>query len=140
MKKATTSLIAFALAALCGCTKWDPNQAPAGFAVVREQAASGKVVFANNLPVSSALDFTLTEIDGAPIARETTPPWVDLQRGALVPAGAHRFKALAQPQVLPRNSQPKEVAFVATVESRKVYYLIDKDGLPVLIEAHPETR
>jgi len=94
-----------------GCTKWDPNQAPAGFAVVREHAITGKVVFRNNLPVSSPLDFTLTEIDGAPIARETIPPWVDLQRGALVPAGAHGFKALAQPYVLPLNYQPKEVSF-----------------------------
>ena len=125
---------------VCGCAKWDPNQAPAGFAVVREHAIIGKVVFQNNLPVSSALDFTITEIDGAPIARETIPPWVDLQRGALVPAGARRFKALAQPYVLPRDYQPKEVSFVATVESRKVYSLIDKDGMPALIEAPLKTR
>jgi len=125
---------------VCGCTKWDPNQAPAGFAVVREHAIIGKVVFRDNLPVSGPLAFMLTEIDGAPITRETIPPWVHLQRGALVSVGAHRFKALARPVVLPRYYQPKEVAFVATVESRKVYYLIDKDGMPVLSEAPLKTR
>ncbi len=140
MKKTAASIVAIALAALCGCTKWDLNQAPAGSAVVREHAITKKVVFQNNLPVSSELDFTLTQIDGAPIARETIPPWVHLQRGALVPAGEHRFKALAQPHVLPRDYQPKEVSFVATVESGKVYYLIDKDGMPALIDAPPKTQ
>ena len=124
---------------VCGCTKWNPYQAPSGFAVVREHSL-GKVVFQNNLPVSSSLDFTITKIDGAPVARETIPPWVDLQRGALVPAGAHRFDVLAQPHAHPLGYQPKEVSFVETVTSKTVYYLVEKEGLPVLIEAHPETR
>jgi len=140
MKKAAASIAVIALTALYGCAKWDSNRAPAGFAVVREHAIVEKVAFRNNLPIGSALDFTLTEIDGASITRETILPWVDLQRGALVPAGERRFKALARPHVLPRDNQPKEVSFVATVENGKVYYLIDKDGTPVLIEARSKTR
>ena len=136
MRNAAASIVAIVLAALCGCTKWDPNLAPTGFSVVREHLVTQKLVFRNNLPVGSELDFTLTEVDGATVARETIPWWVDMQRGALIPAGAHKFTALAQPHLLPRDYKPKEVSFVATVESRKVYYLIDKYGLPVLVEAH----
>jgi hypothetical protein len=136
MRNAAKSIIVIFLAALCGCTKWDANLAPIGFSIVREHLVTQKLVFRNNLPVGSELDFTLTEIDGATVARETIPWWHHMQRGALVPAGAHKFKALAQPHLLPRDYKPIEVSFVATVESRKVYYLIDKAGLPVLVEAH----
>ena len=120
-----------------GCSKWNAEEAPAGFAIIREHTISAP---GNDPPITSTLDFTLIEIDGKPVTRETVPPWVDLQRGALVSAGTHQFKAMVSPHVRPPGYQPAEVVFTATVNSSRVYYLVGKDGGPVLIKAKPRQR
>lgn len=118
--------------AVAGCTKWKSDEAPAGFAIVREHVIEAP---RNHPPIRSALDFTLVAIDGAPVVRETIPPWVDLQRGALLAAGTHTFKALVSPHIRSPDQPPQEISFVATVESRTVYFLIEKNAAPVLVEA-----
>jgi len=125
-----TLLFAFLLSA---CTQWTATIAPAGHAIIREHAM-GKVVFEKNLPVSSTLDFTIREVDGAPVVRETIPAWVHQQRGVLVTAGVHTFKLRSQPHLLPKDYQPRELSFEAKVEGGKVYRLVDKDGQPALVE------
>jgi hypothetical protein len=120
-----------------GCLLWKIDQAPSGFAIVREHMISAP---RNDPPVTSTLDFTITAIDGAAVVREKVPPWVDMQRGALVAAGAHQFKAWVAPHTRPRDYQPKEVSFAASVDSGKVYFLVDRDGAPVLIEEHLAPR
>ena len=120
-----------------GCSKWNAEEAPAGFAIIREHTISAP---GNDPPITSTLDFTLIEIDGNPVARETIPARVNLQRGALVPAGTHQFKALVSPHVRPPGHEPAEVVFTAEVQSTKVYFLVGKDGGPVLIEAKPRQR
>lgn len=122
-----------------GCAKWNPAVAPAGSAIIREHTM-GKVVFENSLPVSSTLDFTLVAIDGMPVTRETIPPLVDMQAGALVPAGSHEFKLLASPHARPPNHRPVEMRFTASVQSGKVYNLVDKDGAPALVEVQAQPR
>ena len=109
-----------------------PSQAPEGYAIVREHLiSSGKGMEPR---ISSNLDYTIIEIDSAPVIREKVPPWVDMQAGALIPVGAHRFKTKVEPHLRPPNSKPVEVSFTATVENRKIYYLVDdKDRQPVLI-------
>src|SRR5437868_5734859 len=87
-------LAALLLLAAAGCAKWQADKAPAGFAIVREHVIMAP---GNDPPISSKLDFTLTAIDGAAITRETVPPWVDIQPGALVAAGRHSFKAWIAP-------------------------------------------
>jgi len=95
----------------------------------------------NDPPVASTLDFTITQIDGAPVTREKIPPWVDLQRGALVPAGPHQFTALVAPHLRPRDYRAKEISFAVTVGSGKVYFLVDReDGAPILVEEHLKSR
>jgi hypothetical protein len=114
------------------------NKAPDGFGVVREH-----MVFAphNVPPIRSELDFTILEVDGAPVRREIPPRYVDIQPGALVSAGSHRFKAKVAPHLLPRGYQAHEVVFTANVESGKVYYLVDdKNRDPVLIEGHADSQ
>jgi len=118
--------------------EWNIYKPPHGFAIVREHVISAP---RNVPPIRSLLDFTVTEIDGAPVKREIPPPFVDMQRGALVQGGIHSFRARVQPHLLPRGYQPYEVSFVASVEVGKVYYLVDTDGgKPVLVEEHIETR
>ncbi len=108
------------------------HEVPDGFAVVREHVISNP---RNIPPIRSELDYTIAEVDGAPVTRERPPPLVDIQPGALVSAGTHHFEARVQPHRLPLGYQPKHVSFVATVESGKVYFLVDdKDAMPVLIE------
>lgn len=109
-----------------------PTQAPEGYAIVREHlVSSGKGMVPQ---VSSNLDYTIVEIDGASFAREKVPLFADMQPGALISAGTHRIKAMVEPHVRPPNSKPKEVTFTATVESRKIYYLVDdKERQPVLV-------
>jgi hypothetical protein len=123
---------------LVGCSrKGDIHIAPAGFGVVREHMIS----VPNNIPpVRSEFDFTITEIDGGPVTREMPPPLVDMQPGALVRAGVHRFKAKIAPHLLPAGYRPHEVSFVATIESEKIYFLVDRDGEPVLVEEHLAVR
>jgi hypothetical protein len=109
-----------------------PIKAPDGYAIVREH-----VIYSpgNVPPIHSNLDYTIVEIDGAPVTREPTPPLADMQPGALIPVGTHRFKAIVEPHMRPPNLQPKEVTFSASVANRKIYDLVDdKDGQPVLIE------
>jgi hypothetical protein len=123
-------------ASICsvGCgRKGDVHQAPDGFGIVREHMIS---VPGNIPPVRSKLDFTITEIDGGPVTREIPPSLVDMQPGAVVRAGAHQFKAKVAPHLLPAGYRPHEVSFVANVESGKIYFLVDKDGEPVLVEEH----
>lgn len=118
--------------------EWSIHKPPYGFAVVREH-----LVFAprNIPPIRSNLDFTIVEIDGAPVRREIPPPLVDRQPGALVSAGPHSFRAKVQPHALPPHYQPYEVTFVAIVESGKVYELVDDErGAPILVEEHLESR
>jgi hypothetical protein len=135
----TTLAAALAIQALFGgCVFWNVDRAPAGFSIVREHIISSPQ---NDPPVTSTLDFTLTEIDGAAVTRERIPPWVDMNRGALMSAGAHQFKAAVAPHLRPHDFQPKEVSFAATVASGKVYFLVDdKDGAPVLVEEHLRSR
>jgi hypothetical protein len=125
------------IALVAGCSQWNAEEAPAGFAVVREHviAAPG-----NDPPISSTLDFTVIEVDRKPVTRETIPLLVDVQPGALVSAGSHEFKALVSPHARPPNHRPAEVVFSANVQSTKVYYLVDKDGEPVLVEAKSRQR
>src|ERR1017187_5046420 len=75
-----------ALAVACGCR--DANKAPDGYSLVREH-----VIFAphNVPPIRSDLDFTILEVDGAPVRREVPPPLVDMQPGVLVLAGCRHF-------------------------------------------------
>src|SRR4051794_39152112 len=91
----TTAILLSALA-LIGCAGWNAEEAPAEFSIVREHVVSGP---RNDPPISSTLDFTITSIDGALVNRETVPPWVDIQRGALVSAGTHVFKTLVIPHM-----------------------------------------
>lgn len=138
MKLPCRFTLAFLLIVLAaGCSKWNAEEAPAGFAIIREHTISAP---GNDPPITSTLDFTLIEIDGKPVARESIPPGVNLQRGVLVPAGTHQFKAMSSPHIRPPNYQPVEVVFTATVNSSKVYYLVGKDGGPVLIEAKSAQR
>jgi hypothetical protein len=138
MKSPCRYILTFLLIILAaGCSKWNAEDAPAGFALIREHTISAP---GNDPPITGTLDFTLIEIDGNPVARETIPPWIDQQRGALVSAGTHQFKAMASPHVRPPDHQPAEVVFTATVKSSKVYYLVGKDGGPVLIEAKSGQR
>ncbi len=120
-----------------GCSRWNAEEAPAGFAIIREHMISAPQ---NDPPITSTLDYTLIKIDGNPVVRETIPPLVDLQRGALVSAGTHEFKALVSPHVRPPGHEPAEVVFTAEVQSAKVYYLVGQDGGPVLIEAKSRQR
>lgn len=117
---------------LCGCGV--AAKAPDGYGVVREH-----IVFAprNIPPIKSELDFTILEVDGAPARREIPPPFVDMQPGVFVSAGSHRFKAKVAPHLLPPGYKPRDVTFDATVQSGRVYFLVDKDGGPILVEDHP---
>ena len=81
------------------------------------------------------MDYTIIDIDGGPIARESYPKFIDLQAGALVSAGVHHFRARAVPGVVPRDYRPREVSFDGAVESGKVYYLVGLEGRPALVEA-----
>jgi hypothetical protein len=118
--------------------EWSIHKPPHGFAVVREHV----MLAPHNVPpIDSKLDFTIVEVDGAQVTRETPPRFADIQPGALVSAGAHHFKARVAPHLRPAGYQPQEVSFVATVESGKVYCLVDdKDGKPVLIEENHGDR
>jgi hypothetical protein len=91
-------------------------------------------------PIRSELDFTVIEIDGAPVVREIRPPLIDIQPGALVAAGMHRFRARVAPHILPPGYRPYEVSFVGAVESGKIYFLVDKNKMPVLVEEHLEPQ
>jgi hypothetical protein len=129
-----TSILALlsASAVLGGCS--GRNKPPDGYGVVQEH-----VVFAprNIPPIRSTLDFTIIEIDGAPVKRETPPLFVDMQPGALVSAGTHRFSAMVAPHARPPGYQPHEITFSAHVEAGRIYDLVDdKDGNPILIEEH----
>jgi hypothetical protein len=127
----------FLIVLVAGCSNWNAEEAPTGFAVIREH-----VVLApgNDPPISSTFDYTIVEIDGKPVTRETIPPLVDMQPGALVSAGSHEFKALVSPHARPPDHRPAKAVFRADVQSKKVYYLVDKDGGPVLIEAKSRQR
>jgi hypothetical protein len=120
--------------ALASCSKWNGDKAPAGFAIIREHVIDNPW---NDPPIKSTFDVTIKAIDGAATKRETVPPWVDIQRGALIPAGSHHFTVLVMPSLHRPGDVAKEVSFVESVASRKVYYLVGKeDGQPALIEAH----
>lgn len=125
-------LMLFAAAAFALIACHPPKQAPEGYAIVREHLfLSGKDMEPR---ISSNLDYTITEIDGAPVTREKVPPLVDMPAGVLISVGSHRIKAKVEPQLRPPNSKPVEVTFTAAVENRKIYYLVDdKEGQPVLI-------
>lgn len=125
----TSAILLIALFA--GCLKGNSADVPAGFAVIREHVVSAP---RNDPPVTSLLDYTLTGIDGKPVTRETLPPLVDMQPGALVAVGSHEFKALVSPHLRPSNHHQIEVVFKADVRNGKIYYLADKDGAPVLLE------
>lgn len=124
---ALASIASFALSA---CSP--PTLAPEGYAIVREHLiSSGKGMVPR---ISSNLDYRIVEIDGASFAREKVPLLADMQPGALISAGTHRIKAMVEPHQRPPDSKPKEVTFTATVESRKIYYLVDdNERQPVLI-------
>lgn len=121
-------------ASLLGCSKWDIDEAPTGFAIVREH-----MVYAprNDPVISSTLDFTITAVDGKAVIREAVPRWVDIQQGALISAGKHDFEALVMPHLRRPSDVPRRVSFTATVASGKVYFIVDdQKGNPVLIESH----
>jgi hypothetical protein len=120
---------------LGACSRyWNAYKAPDGFGIVREHVISSP----NNLtPIRSNFDHTILSIDGGPITRETLPDFVDMQPGALVAAGVHHFEARVAPVVLPPDYKPFEVSFDARVESGKVYFLVDQEKKPALVEARP---
>ena len=121
-----------ASAVLGGCS--GRNRPPDGYGVVQEH-----VVYAprNIPPIRSTLDFTIIQIDGAPVRRETPPLFADMQPGALVSAGTHRFSAMVAPLARPPGYQPHEITFNAQVDAGRIYDLVDdKDGNPILIEEH----
>src|SRR4051812_24517401 len=94
------ALLSAAAFGVVGCTQ--PTQAPEGYAIVREH-----LVFSSKdmePQIRSRLDYTIIEIDGAPIRREKVPPLVDMQAGALITVGHHRFKAHVEPHVRPADS------------------------------------
>ena len=124
-----------ALLGVCACSGID--KAPNGYGVVREHIMSAPH---NIPPVRSDIDFTILEIDGAPVKREVLPPFVDMLPGALLSAGSHHFKAKVAPIMRSPDHQSHDVTFDASVESGEIYYLVDKDGSPVLIEAHNATK
>ncbi|MGA2691694.1 MAG: hypothetical protein ABSF76_04970 [Opitutaceae bacterium] len=132
-------LLLWALVGLSFCSRgWRTETAPKGFAVVREHVVTAP---RNHPPIRSTLDFTLVQIDGAQVHRETPPPFVDMQPGAIVSAGTHQFKARVQPHLLPRGFQPREVTFTAAVEGGRIYDLVDDPGgAPVLVEQNRGAR
>jgi len=130
-------IVAIAMAFLAGCVQWNPEEAPFGFAVIREHVISAP---GNDPPVGSTLDFTLIEIDGMPVTRETLPRLVDMQPGVLLSAGSHKLKARVAPHLRPPGHKSEEVVFTATVESTSVYYLVDKDSEPILIKVRSKRR
>jgi hypothetical protein len=130
---AISAVTILSLAVFSGChPNWDSTKAPSGFAIIREHIIEAP----NNIPpIHSKLDFTIIEVDGAPVTRETAPALVDMQPGALVAAGSHHLRARVAPHLLPPNYQPHEVSFESKVESGKVYFIVDNEGAPVLVEA-----
>jgi hypothetical protein len=135
--KASTAVLVIQ-SLLGGCVFWNSDEAPPGFSIVREHIISCP---RNDPPVTSTLDFTITKVDGAAVTREKLPPWVDMQRGALIPAGPHQFTAMVAPHLRPPDFKPKEVSFAATVTSGTVYFLVDnQDGAPILVEEHLRPR
>ncbi len=130
---AATSLGGGLVLGACG-RYWDATRAPQGYGIVREH-----VVFSpNNLPpIRSELDYTLIDVDGGPITRESYPKFVDLQPGALLVAGVHHFRARVEPVLRPRDDMPYEVSFEGKVESGKVYFLVEQQKAPALVEARP---
>jgi hypothetical protein len=121
------------LAFLGGCGPRRLHNIPDGYAVVMEH-----VIYSphNIPPIRNDMDFTIIEVDGGTFTRETPPFLVDMQPGVLVAAGNHRFRAKTMPHLHKIGEQPTEVTFDATVESGKAYFLVMKDGLPVLVEEH----
>jgi hypothetical protein len=137
-RPAVAAFLLSACVVLGGCKQeWNIHKAPEGFSIVREHVISAP---RNIPPIQSELDFTIIEIDGAPVRRENLPPLVDIQPGALITAGAHCFRAKVAPHLLPPNYRPYEVSFVATVERGKIYLLVDKNGGLVLVEEHLESQ
>jgi hypothetical protein len=135
MRNLLVAATAGSLVLLGACSRyWNAYKAPDGFGIVREHVVSVPNNFA---PIRSNFDYTITRIDGGPITRETYPKFVDLQPGALVAAGVHRFEARVAPVVVPRGYKPEEVSFEARVESGKVYFLVDHENRPALVEARP---
>lgn len=94
----------------------------------------------NDPPINSLLYFALVCIDGKAVTRERVAPFAPMTPGALVIAGTHEFKAMVSPHARSPNHRPTEVTFTAKVESTKVYYLVENEGLPVLIEARTGQR
>ena len=84
-RTALAALLLGAFVVSISCTKeWNRHKAPNGFSVVREHVISAPH---NIPPILSELDFTIIEVDGAQVNREIPPPFVDIQAGALIPAG-----------------------------------------------------
>ena len=120
------------LLAACGA-KWDPTKAPDGFGIVREHVVSAP---RNIPPIQSEWDYTIIDIDGRPVVRETYPPWIDLQVGALVSAGLHHFRGRVSPHALPAGYKPREVSFDGDVEGGKVYFVLGQQNGASLVESH----
>lgn len=125
-------------ALLPGCKQeWSLHRAPDGYGVVRDRVAPAPSA---TPPVNSWLDLTITGVDNAPVVREKLPPLVDLPPGVLVPEGEHRFDVEARPHFGAATYLPLELSFVATVESGKIYFLVDNTGGPKLVEEGAKPR
>jgi hypothetical protein len=90
--------------------------------------------FHNNPPVRNDFDYSLVDIDGRPIKKEKQPPWVDMQPGALVGPGKHEFKVSVTPVRRPAHYVPSEIAFTASVEAGKRYFITSQEGRVRLVE------
>jgi hypothetical protein len=135
--RARTSIAALSLSGLVllvACNwKWDPDKAPEGFGIVREHVISAPH---NIPPIRSEWNYTIIDIDGRPVVRETYPPWIDLQAGALVSVGTHHFRGRVAPNLLPRDYKPHEVSFDGNVASGKVYFVVGQENEASLVESH----
>ena len=134
-KMRSTNRIVAVLAALCalsllpGCRR-GPYDHPDLAVVQGHMIATSH----NYPPVRNDFDYSIIDVDGHPIINEKQPPLLDMQPGALVGPGKHRFKVSVTPIRLPPNYVPQEVHFTAIVEAGKRYFITSRNGLIILVE------
>jgi hypothetical protein len=124
------------LVAISGCkAEWSIHKAPDGYAIIRD----GILTAPRNIPpIHNELEFAIIGVDGGPVERERVPPFVDEPPGVLVVTGTHRLRSIVGPPWRGPGYHSKDITFQVTVENRKVYFLEgDKDGMPILVEEHP---
>ena len=88
-------------------------------------------------PIHNDDDYTLFDIDGQGVKLEKIPPLVDMQPGAVVGPGTHRFKVRVAPHLRRPDYVPQVVTFTATVEAGKRYFVVSGGTQPALVEQNP---